>query len=184
MSNIDKLIVNNMSLAKYIAKKCWSKCSKYHELEDLVSVAYCSLVKSAKLFDESKGKFSTFAYRCIQNDVIKYIKTNSRGNDIMSLNDIVANKDDSETERIEFIEGEIDDPTIADVRMFIEKIVKNEWGKTKKGSKYIERNIELLSYIYLYGYRQVDVAPMYGLTRQNIKLIVDKFNENAKKYLK
>lgn len=47
--------------------------------EDLHSEGVLALIEATEHFDESKGnKFSTYAYRCIQNAIAAYVRNNSR----------------------------------------------------------------------------------------------------------
>lgn len=79
------LIVHNLRLVVYIARKFESTG---HELEDLISIGTIGLIKAVNTFSPSRGiKLATYASRCIENEILMYLrKCQSRRNEI-SLDD-------------------------------------------------------------------------------------------------
>ncbi len=63
----DKLIEHNLRLVAHIIKKYYSITT---EQEDLISVGTIGLIKAVNTFDYEKGKFSTYASRCIENEIL------------------------------------------------------------------------------------------------------------------
>ena len=76
-----KLIEHNLRLVLYIAKKFESPKA---ELEDLVSVGAIGLVKAVDSFKADKNiKLATYASRCIENEILMYLrKVNKTLNEI------------------------------------------------------------------------------------------------------
>lgn len=76
-----KLIEHNLRLVLYIAKKFESPKA---ELEDLVSVGAIGLVKAVDSFKTDKNiKLATYASRCIENEILMYLrKVNKTLNEI------------------------------------------------------------------------------------------------------
>ena len=72
----DTLIVHNLRLVVYIARKfdVASTC-----IEDLISIGTIGLMKAVKTFKpDKKIKLATYASRCIENEILMYLrKTNS-----------------------------------------------------------------------------------------------------------
>ena len=64
MSN--KLIEQHINLVYFIVNK---EYPTYHHDEDIIQSGMLGLCKAAQKFDESKGKFSTYAGRCIRNEI-------------------------------------------------------------------------------------------------------------------
>lgn len=87
-----KLIEHNLRLVMYIAKRFESKKLN---LEDLVSVGSIGLIKAVDSYKLDKNiKLATYASRCIENEILMYLrKVNKTLND-MSLDDILAGDDD------------------------------------------------------------------------------------------
>ncbi len=77
----DKLIVHNLRLVVYIAKKF--DTSGVH-LEDLISIGTIGLIKAVNTFRSDKNiKLATYASRCIENEILMYLrKTSTHKNEI------------------------------------------------------------------------------------------------------
>lgn len=77
----DKLIIHNLRLVVYIAKKFESTGIG---LEDLVSIGTIGLIKAVNTFSVNKNiKLATYASRCIENEILMYLrKTNHYKNEI------------------------------------------------------------------------------------------------------
>ena len=69
------LIEHNLRLVVYIAKKFESTGIG---IEDLVSIGTIGLIKAVNTFDaEKNNKLATYASRCIENEILMYIRKNS-----------------------------------------------------------------------------------------------------------
>lgn len=66
------LIIHNLRLVVYIAKKFESKTTS---TEDLVSIGTIGLMKAVKTFNPSKNiKLATYASRCIENEILMHLR--------------------------------------------------------------------------------------------------------------
>ena len=71
-TNREKLIIHNLRLVVYIAKKFESKSTS---TEDLVSIGTIGLMKAVKTFNPDKNiKLATYASRCIENEILMYLR--------------------------------------------------------------------------------------------------------------
>lgn len=71
----DKLIVHNLRLVVYIAKKFDSSGTN---IEDLISIGTIGLIKAVNTFCPEKNiKLATYASRCIENEILMYLRKNS-----------------------------------------------------------------------------------------------------------
>ncbi|MBQ0010247.1 MAG: RNA polymerase sporulation sigma factor SigE [Ruminococcus sp.] len=71
-NNRRKLVERNLRLVVYIAKKFENTGI---ELEDLISIGTIGLIKAANTFDPNKNiKLATYASRCIENEILMYIR--------------------------------------------------------------------------------------------------------------
>ena len=110
----EKLIVHNLRLVVYIAKKFES--TKIG-LEDLISIGTIGLIKAVNTFSADKNiKLATYASRCIENEILMYIRktVNQKmeisideplnvdwdGNELL-LSDILGTDDDEVNKNIE-----------------------------------------------------------------------------------
>lgn len=70
---MDELIINNLNLIKFVINKM--RIYSKNDYEDYYQVAVIGLINAVKSYDPSlKITFSTFAYVCIKNEILKYIK--------------------------------------------------------------------------------------------------------------
>ncbi len=110
----NKLIEHNLRLVVYIAKKF---DNTGESLEDLISVGSIGLIKAIKNFNLEKNiKLATFASRCIENEILMFLRksvktkneisleeplnVDSEGNELV-LADVISMENDSVTKNLE-----------------------------------------------------------------------------------
>ena len=72
----EKLIAHNLRLVDYIAKKF---DNTKVGTEDLISIGTIGLMKAINTFDASKSiKLATYASRCIENEILMYLRKNNK----------------------------------------------------------------------------------------------------------
>ena len=73
--NRNKLIVHNLRLVVYIARKFDSAAVN---IEDLISIGTIGLIKAVNTFRPDKNiKLATYASRCIENEILMYLRKNA-----------------------------------------------------------------------------------------------------------
>lgn len=77
----EKLIVHNLRLVVYIAKKFENSPVN---IEDLISIGTIGLIKAVKTYAPEKNiKLATYASRCVENEILMYLrKISNKGNEI------------------------------------------------------------------------------------------------------
>ncbi|MCD5406050.1 MAG: sigma-70 family RNA polymerase sigma factor, partial [Desulfotomaculum sp.] len=65
----DILVETNLRLVAHIAKKY--KNTTNESYDDLISIGSIGLIKAINTFDTKRARFSTYASRCIQNEILK-----------------------------------------------------------------------------------------------------------------
>ena len=71
-----QLIVHNLRLVVYIAKKFESTGIN---VEDLISIGTIGLIKAVNTFSPEKNiKLATYASRCIENEILMYLRRNNK----------------------------------------------------------------------------------------------------------
>ncbi|MGQ9823876.1 MAG: RNA polymerase sporulation sigma factor SigE [Desulfotomaculales bacterium] len=112
------LIERNLRLVVYIARKFESTGVG---IEDLVSIGTIGLIKAVNTFDPAKKiKLATYASRCIENEILMYLRRNSKtrsevsfdeplntdwdGNELL-LSDVLGTENDA---TYKYIEEEVD----------------------------------------------------------------------------
>ncbi|MBQ3755113.1 MAG: sigma-70 family RNA polymerase sigma factor, partial [Clostridia bacterium] len=80
-----KLIEHNLRLVVYIAKRFDNTGI---DMDDLVSIGTIGLIKAVGSYNPSKNiKLATFASRCIENEILMYLRKTSRTRSEMSLDE-------------------------------------------------------------------------------------------------
>lgn len=101
----DVLIEHNLRLVVHIAKKY---ISNDQELEDYTSIGIIGLIKAIDSFKENKGyKISTYASRCIENEILMYIRATKKQKAELSLSQVIGtDKDGNDMELLDILEQE------------------------------------------------------------------------------
>lgn len=88
----EKLIKHNLRLVAHISKKYKNSSV---ENEDLISIGTIGLMKAIKTFDYSKGNsFSTYASRCIDNEILMNFRSDKKNAQTVFLDDIISTDKD------------------------------------------------------------------------------------------
>lgn len=167
-----KLIEHNMRLVAHIVKKY----SSTQEADDLISVGCIGLIKAINSFEVEKGaSLSTYAARCIENEILMLMRANKKHQSVESIDESVGmDKDDNDVTLLETIPE--DDPervfnTVNNTVLIeeINKIMKQELT---------EREYYVI--LHRYGingnpaYTQREVADMLNISRSYISRIEKK----------
>lgn len=100
----DKVITHNLRLVAHIVKNY----TRTLEADDLISVGTIGLIKAVDSYEFDKGvKLSTYAARCINNEILMLLRSNKKYKGVLSLNSICPNtKNDSEVELEDLIQSD------------------------------------------------------------------------------
>lgn len=172
------LVEHNLRLVVYIAKKFENTGIG---LEDLISIGTIGLMKAINTFNTDKNiKLATYASRCIENEILMYLRRSNRiktevsideplnqdgdGNELL-LSDILGTDDDITSRRIE---DEVD-----------KKLLKISISKLNSR----ERNIMELRFGFITGDEktQKEVADMLGISQSYISRLEKKIINKMKK---
>ena len=81
----DILIVHNLRLVVYIARKFEAPNTN---IEDLISIGTIGLIKAVNTFKPDKNiKLATYASRCIENEILMYLRKNSAQRNEISIDE-------------------------------------------------------------------------------------------------
>ena len=174
----DALITHNLRLVVYIAKKFESSTAG---VEDMISIGTIGLIKAVNTFEPGKNiKLATYASRCIENEILMYLRRSNRikgevsideplnqdgdGNELL-LSDILGTDPDVTSRRLE---DEVDKSLLRDS---IEKLSNRE------------RNIMELRFGFISGNEktQKEVADMLGISQSYISRLEKKIIGKMKK---
>ena len=96
------LIEHNLRLVAHIVKKFDNSS---YDTDDLISIGTIGLIKGIDSFKKSKAtKITTYAARCIENEILMHFRSNKKTANTVSLNDWVGyDKDGNEVSLMEII---------------------------------------------------------------------------------
>lgn len=103
----DILIRHNMRLVAHIVKKY----SGYGEADDLISVGSIGLIKAINTYSPAHGTvLATYTAKCIENEILMYIRANKKHKNEVSLSAPVgSDKDGNELEIMDLLTEDEDD---------------------------------------------------------------------------
>jgi RNA polymerase sporulation-specific sigma factor len=176
------LIERNLRLVAHVVKK-YSNTKV--EQDDLISIGTIGLIKGINSFNVDKGsKLSTYVSRCIDNEILMYLRSSKKLNAEVYLNEPIGkDKDDNVVTLQEVLENDernIEDEV--DLKMKIKKLY-NKIGEVLKDR---EKTIIELRF-GLDGHKpktQHEIADMMGISRSYVSRIETKAIDKLAKELK
>ena len=177
----DKLIEHNLRLVVFLAKKYENTGV---DLEDLVSIGTIGLMKGVKTFSNEKNiKLATYASRCIDNEILMFLRKNKKVKGEVSLEESLSFDADGNELHLEDVLGTDSDivtkPLEDDLN---KKLMINEINKLN------ERDKEII--IMRYGLfnqeekTQKEVADLLGISQSYISRIEKKVIKRLKNVVK
>ena len=124
----NKLIEHNLRLVVFLAKKY---DNTMYDLEDLVSIGTIGLIKGIKTYKLDKNiKLATYASRCIDNEILMFLRKNKKRNSEVSLEDSINFDSEGNELKLEDVFGTEDNVVeksieSKDDKILLEKEVKN-----------------------------------------------------------
>ncbi len=128
-----KLIEHNLRLVAHIVKKFDSKNT---DTDDLISIGTIGLIKGIDTYKKTPTvKITTYAARCIQNEILMYYRSNKKNQLTISLNDSIGyDKEGNEINLVDMLEDKKEDiidtlqikDNIALLNKYMQKLNKRE----------------------------------------------------------
>ena len=173
----NKLIEHNLRLVVFLAKKYENTNV---DLEDLVSIGTIGLIKGINTYKMGKNiKLATYASRCIDNEILMFLRKNKRRKTEISFEDSLSFDADGNELHLEDVLGTDKDIVPRELEDEIDKkLLVSEINKLNERDK----KIMILRY-GLFGHDEVtqkDVADMLGISQSYISRIEKKVIKNLK----
>ena len=182
MESRNILIERNLRLVAHIVKKF---SNNGHESDDLISTGTIGLIKAIESFDYHKGtKLATYAARCIENEILMYLRANKTKQNEVSLQDPIGqDKEGNEILRIDVLGSDSD--TIMDEiehKMEVRKLHSKLSCLKGREKEIIERRYGLYNGI---PETQREIAKKLGISRSYVSRIEKKaINKLCKEFTK
>ncbi len=173
-----KLIEHNLRLVVYISKRFDNTGI---DMDDLVSIGTIGLIKAVSSYNPDKNiKLATFASRCIENEILMYLRKTSKTRAEVSLDEPLNVDFEGNMLLLSDVLGTDPDCVYNDVEGTAEKeILKETFDKLPPR----ERQILELRF-GLYGkdeMTQKEIADMMGISQSYISRLEKKIVSNLKK---
>lgn len=181
MAARNKLIEHNIRLVVFLAKKY---DNTMYDLEDLVSIGTIGLIKGVKTYKLDKNiKLATYASRCIDNEILMFLRKNKRRKVEISFEDSINQDGDGNELHLEDVLGTDDDIVEKEYESTVDKELLSNVIEKLSG-----RDKEILTLRYGLNntdeYTQKEVADMLGISQSYISRIEKKAIKKLKSLMK
>lgn len=167
----DKLISHNLRLVAHIVKKYTYSL----EADDLLSVGTIGLIKAIDSFNyDKKVQLSTYAARCINNEILMLIRSNKKHKNVVSLNSLTSNNEDDKDLELKDVLSSGDDEIFDQVEnnltmQKIKKIIDTSLDEREQAVIKLRYGIDCDKAL-----TQKEVAQELGISRSYISRIENK----------
>ena len=176
----NEIVEHNLRLVVYIAKKYEATVA---DVGDLVSVGAIGLMKAVNSFDPSKNiKFATFASRCIENEILMYLRKIVKKKCEVSLDEPINVDAEGNELLLSDVVGTEPDTVYKDLekKAEIEELYKSFATLSKREFEIIKLRYGLLDAEEM---TQKEIADMMGISQSYISRIEKKVLGKLKKEL-
>ena len=176
----EKLIVHNLRLVVYIARKFDANTTN---VEDLISIGTIGLIKAVNTFCPDKNiKLATYASRCIENEILMYLRKNSSQKAEISLDEPLNIDWDGNELLLSDVLGSDEDEICKGVEQEDEKKLLNGFVKLlpRREKQIIEMRFGLNGKNEL---TQKQVADLLGISQSYISRLEKRIIEKLKKQI-
>ena len=175
-----ELILRNMRLVAHVAKKYQNSDE---DMEDLISIGTIGLIKGINTFNPQKNiKLASYASRCIENEILMYLRRNSKTRMEVSFDDPLNVDWDGKELLLSDILGTEEDIIYRDMENQVEIHLLR-----KALEKLDERELEIIKLRYGIGRKdgkemtQKEVADSLGISQSYISRLEKKIMNRLKK---
>ena len=174
------LIEHNLRLVVYIAKKFDNTGVG---VEDLISIGTIGLIKSINTFNPEKNiKLATYASRCIENEILMYLRRNNKTKMEVSIDEPLNVDWDGNELLLSDILGTDEDVIYRGIENEVErKLLMNAVSKLSKREKTIIRLRFGLGTVDGQEMTQKEVANLLGISQSYISRLEKKIMRQLKK---
>ena len=177
----NKLIEHNLRLVVFLAKKY---DTTMYDLEDLVSIGTIGLIKGIKTYKLDKNiKLATYASRCIDNEILMFLRKNKRRTKEVSFEDSINFDSEGNELKIEDVFGTEEDIVHKSIECQEDKTTLEEEIKNLD-----DRDREIIEFRYgLGGHKELtqkELADKLSISQSYISRIEKKVIKKIKNLMK
>ncbi len=176
----DRLVLHNLRLVAHVIKKYDTHAESK---EDLLSIGTIGLLKAVDTFStERRVRFSTYAARCVENEILMKFRSNKKTERDVSLQELTES--DPESSRTLFADPVLDpsDPQEeVEDRLMKEALLREMTRLPKREGQVLRMRYGLSPYEREYA--QWEVAKKLGISRSYVSRIEKSAISRLKKHL-
>ncbi len=165
------LVERNLRLVVHIVKKYQNPDE---DIDDFISIGCIGLIKAIKTFDDKKGRLATYACRCIENELLMFLRGKKKSSREVSLFEPIGqDKEGNEIHLVDVIEQ--NQPDIVE-NMELTGNIRRLFALMDASLTDRERQILIMRY-GLYGNREVtqsEIGEALGISRSYVSRIEKK----------
>ena len=176
----DILIVHNLRLVVYIARKFEAPNTN---IEDLISIGTIGLIKAVNTFCLDRNiKLATYASRCIENEILMYLRKNATQKNEISIDEPLNIDWDGNELLLSDVLGSENDEVGRGVEQEDERVILNGFvnGLTPREKQIMEMRFGMNGYE---EYTQKEVADCLGISQSYISRLEKRIISKLKKQI-
>ena len=173
------LIERNLRLVAHIAKKYFNQGG---DQEDLISIGTIGLIKAVNTFRSDRNiRLSSYAARCIENEILMHLRQLRRRGAECSLNDALEQEEEGGVSLMDVLR--VEDTMLEDLSS------REECQKVRRGVEEVLEGREQMVILRRYGLdgtaplTQKEVARLCGISRSYVSRIEKRALQKLQEYL-
>lgn len=161
------LIEHNLRLVAHVVRKY---DSSGEDMEDLISIGTIGLIKAIKTYKDDKGvRLATYASRCIENEVLMYLRSIKKVKNEVSIYDPIGyDKEGNEISLIDVLTTDNEIVEIIEAKLQEEKVRENLGVLSQQERQVIEMRYGLFNGL---KETQKEIAKKLGISRSYVSRI-------------
>lgn len=161
------LVEHNLRLVAHVVRKYESSGE---DMEDLISIGTIGLIKAIKTYNEERGvKLATYSARCIENEVLMYLRNTRKIKQEVSLYEPIGyDKEGNEISLLDVLTTDNEIIDVVEMKMQEEKVRDKIGVLTRRERQVIEMRYGLFNGL---KETQRDIAKKMGISRSYVSRI-------------
>lgn len=147
------------------------------EKQELVSVGLIGLIKAVNTFDYTKNfKFSTYAFRCIDNEILMYINKNKKNFNTISLDSSEFDDDSINTTKEDSLKDVLVDESVDIIYDYERKELIEGIKSSLNLLTDLERKCVMLYFGFINNkeYKQYEIAKIVNMTQSYVCRVLNR----------